>query len=137
MAHLAINGGEKARTKPWPSWPVWDEREIKALEEVVRSGRWGRIYEGSKVEEFENLIILKTSGEEDLHQEGGSRRALKNSFRHPAAELCRPFLGDPVELPVGPAVLGDDLDRSESLFGQPRERLVDVTLLRRPEVFHG
>ena len=53
MAHLAINDGEEVRTKPWPGWPVWDEREIKALEAVVRSGRWGRIYEGSKVEEFE------------------------------------------------------------------------------------
>ena len=53
MAKLAINGGEKVRTKPWPTWPVWDEREIKALEEVVRSGHWGRLYEGSKVEQFE------------------------------------------------------------------------------------
>ena len=53
MAALAINGGEKVRTKPWPTWPVWDEREIKAVEEVVRSGHWGRLYEGSKVEEFE------------------------------------------------------------------------------------
>ena len=53
MARLAINGGEKVRTKAWPTWPVWDEREIKALEEVVRSGCWGRLREGSRVEEFE------------------------------------------------------------------------------------
>ena len=53
MAKLAINRGEKVRTKPWPAWPVWDEREIEALEEVVRSGRWGRLREGSRVEEFE------------------------------------------------------------------------------------
>jgi len=53
VAKLAINGGEKVRTKPWLTWPVWDEREIKALEEVVRSGHWGRLYEGSRVEQFE------------------------------------------------------------------------------------
>ncbi len=43
MAKLAVNGGDKVRTKPWPSWPVWDEREIEALEDVVRSGHWGRL----------------------------------------------------------------------------------------------
>ncbi len=56
MAALAINGGEKVRTKPWPTWPVWDEREIKALEEVVRSGHWGRLYENSRAEEFEKAF---------------------------------------------------------------------------------
>jgi len=56
MSKLAINGGEKVRTKPWPEWPVWDEREIKALEEVIRSGHWGRLYEGSKVEKFEKAF---------------------------------------------------------------------------------
>lgn len=56
MPKLAINGGEKVRTKPWPKWPVWDEREIKALEKVIRSGHWGRLYEGSKVEEFEKAF---------------------------------------------------------------------------------
>jgi len=58
MARLAVNGGDKVRTKPWPRWPVWDEREIKALEEVVRSGRWGRLYEGSRVEEFEKSFSV-------------------------------------------------------------------------------
>ena len=53
MPKLAISGGERARTKPWPPWPVWDDREIKALEETVRSGRWGRMYDGSRVAELE------------------------------------------------------------------------------------
>lgn len=56
MPRLAINGGERVRTKPWPQWPVWDEREIAALEEVVRSGHWGRLYEGSRVEQFEKAF---------------------------------------------------------------------------------
>ena len=53
MAKLAINGAEKVRTQPWPTWPVWDEREIDALADVVRGGRWGRMYDGSRVEALE------------------------------------------------------------------------------------
>jgi len=63
MPELAINGGEKIRTKPWPRWPVWDEREIKALEEVVRSGHWGRLYEASKVEQFEKAFAAYQDAE--------------------------------------------------------------------------
>jgi dTDP-4-amino-4,6-dideoxygalactose transaminase len=56
MSKLAINGGEKIRTKPWLKWPVWDEHEIKALEEVIRSGHWGRLDGGTKVAEFEKAF---------------------------------------------------------------------------------
>jgi len=38
---LAINGGTPVRTAPWPSWPVWDQRELSALDQVRRSGNWG------------------------------------------------------------------------------------------------
>lgn len=41
MAKLAIQGGNPVRTKPWPKWPVWDEREEKAVVEVIRRGDWG------------------------------------------------------------------------------------------------
>jgi len=52
VGQLAVNGGEKVRTKPFPAWPVFDEREVKALEEVCRSGQWGCL-SGSKVSDFE------------------------------------------------------------------------------------
>jgi len=43
MAKLAINGGEKTITRDLgKKWPVWDEREEKAVLEVVRSGIWWR-----------------------------------------------------------------------------------------------
>ena len=48
--HLAINGGQPSRTKPFPSWPIYDEREEKALLEVLHSAKWG--IGGSKGEEF-------------------------------------------------------------------------------------
>ena len=63
MPKLAVNGGERVRTKPWPRWPVWDEREIKALEKVVRSGHWGRLYENSTVEKFEKAFAAYQDAE--------------------------------------------------------------------------
>jgi dTDP-4-amino-4,6-dideoxygalactose transaminase len=41
MARLAIRGGAPVRKAPWPQWPVYDDREIAALTEVVRSRNWG------------------------------------------------------------------------------------------------
>ena len=41
MSELAILGGPKTRTDAYPDWPVWDERDLQAVAEVVRSGRWG------------------------------------------------------------------------------------------------
>lgn len=41
MSKLAIDGGEKVRTKSFPGWPVWDETEENALKSVLESGQWG------------------------------------------------------------------------------------------------
>ena len=41
MSELAILGGPKTRTEPYPAWPVWDQRDIDAVTAVVKSGRWG------------------------------------------------------------------------------------------------
>jgi dTDP-4-amino-4,6-dideoxygalactose transaminase len=41
MSDLAILGGPKTRTEPYPEWPVWDQRDIDAVTEVIKSGRWG------------------------------------------------------------------------------------------------
>jgi len=38
---LAIHGGVKLRTRPWPSWPEHGEPERAALERVLASGSWG------------------------------------------------------------------------------------------------
>ncbi|MBM4046687.1 MAG: DegT/DnrJ/EryC1/StrS family aminotransferase [Planctomycetes bacterium] len=51
MGKLAVKGGKPVRVgKPWPSWPVHDERERKALLGVLESGKW---WWGEKVKEFE------------------------------------------------------------------------------------
>ena len=41
MSELAILGGTKTRKEPYPDWPIWDQRDIDAVTEVIRSGRWG------------------------------------------------------------------------------------------------
>lgn len=41
MSKLALLGGEPVRKKPFPGWPVWDQKERKALLEVLESGIWG------------------------------------------------------------------------------------------------
>jgi len=41
MSELAILGGPRTRVEPYPEWPVWDQRDIEAVSEVIRSGRWG------------------------------------------------------------------------------------------------
>jgi dTDP-4-amino-4,6-dideoxygalactose transaminase len=51
LSVLAINGGKPVRTKSFPKWPVYDESEIKALNDVLESGLWG--IGGKKVPEFE------------------------------------------------------------------------------------
>jgi len=56
MAKLAINGGDKVRTKPWPTWPIWDECEINAVTDVIKSGQWGRLAEDSRCKQFEEAF---------------------------------------------------------------------------------
>ena len=53
MSELAILGGSKTRTEPYPEWPVWDQRDVDAVVEVVKSGRWGGYpYPGPKTAEL-------------------------------------------------------------------------------------
>ena len=53
MPELAILGGSRTRIEPYPEWPVWDERDIQAVTEVIRSGRWGGFpYPGPKTTEL-------------------------------------------------------------------------------------
>lgn len=49
---LALLGGSPVRTRPFPSWPVFDHAEEARLLRTLRSGRWGRL-QGPEVTEFE------------------------------------------------------------------------------------
>lgn len=52
---LARNGGPKSVERNF-EWPVFDEQEIKAVEEVMRSGKWGSPNCQDKVGEFEQAF---------------------------------------------------------------------------------
>jgi dTDP-4-amino-4,6-dideoxygalactose transaminase len=41
MGKLAITGGKPVRTKPFASWPVYDRKEERAVQQVLKSRNWG------------------------------------------------------------------------------------------------
>src|SRR5262249_38347491 len=55
MSELALLGGKKAKTKPFPLWPQFDDAERKALNEVLESRVWWRT-PGTKTLEFEQAF---------------------------------------------------------------------------------
>jgi len=94
MSKLAINGGKPlrdAKAKPWPRWPVWDEKEEKGLLEVLRSGVWS--YNGLKELEF-NKAFAKFVGTEYAISVANGTVALQL-----ALEACGVGLGDEVIVP--------------------------------------
>src|ERR1700745_3576920 len=55
MAKLALLGGEKTKTKPFPAWPQFDETERRALNDVLESRVWWRT-PGTKTLDFERAF---------------------------------------------------------------------------------
>ncbi len=41
MSELALLGGTPVRTKPFPAWPIWDEKDVEAITRALRNGKWG------------------------------------------------------------------------------------------------
>jgi dTDP-4-amino-4,6-dideoxygalactose transaminase len=41
MSKLAVLGGEPIRKDPFPSWPIFDDRDITAVTDTIKTGRWG------------------------------------------------------------------------------------------------
>jgi 3-amino-5-hydroxybenzoate synthase len=52
MSNLAISGGNKVRTTPFPAWPYYDETEREAVNRVLDSRNWWA-NQGTEVKEFE------------------------------------------------------------------------------------
>ena len=55
VTKLALHGGLPVRgeDRVWPSWPVWDDAERKALNEVLESEQW---WYGDRVRAFEKAF---------------------------------------------------------------------------------
>ncbi|GAA4469123.1 DegT/DnrJ/EryC1/StrS family aminotransferase [Nibrella saemangeumensis] len=52
---LAINGGAKTIIRSFP-WPVYDESDVQAVADIVRSGKWGDPDCADRVEAFERAF---------------------------------------------------------------------------------
>jgi dTDP-4-amino-4,6-dideoxygalactose transaminase len=96
MAKLAINGGEKAINRSLGKrWPIWDEREEKALMEVLHSGRWWGGGEGSKVWEFEDTFAEYHNAKYGVSTNSGTQaliNTLKGANVDPGDEVLTPAL---------------------------------------------
>ncbi|HYA48034.1 MAG TPA: DegT/DnrJ/EryC1/StrS family aminotransferase [archaeon] len=55
MSELALLGGRKAKRKPFPVWPQYDDKERRALQEVLESRVWWRT-PGTRTLEFEKAF---------------------------------------------------------------------------------
>ncbi len=63
MSVLALFGGEPVRREPWPQWPVFDERDVQAVSDVVRSGQWGGFpYPGPQTQTFLRRFLEMQGG---------------------------------------------------------------------------
>jgi dTDP-4-amino-4,6-dideoxygalactose transaminase len=101
MAQLAINGGPKAIGREiGKPWPVWDEREEKALLEVLHSGIWwrggyGEDAKGSKVVAFEDAFAAYQSAKYAVAVTNGTTAlecALKSAGVEAGDEVIVPAL---------------------------------------------
>lgn len=69
----ALLGGPPVRSAAFPSWPVADDLEERALVEVVRSRRWNR---GTRVEAFEREYAALTGASHCLAVANGTSALL-------------------------------------------------------------
>jgi len=95
MAKLAINGGKKTITRPLHRHSVWDEREEKALLEVLHSGRWWGGGPGSKVWEFEDAFAQYQHARYGVATSSGTQAlicALRAAGVEPGDEVLVPAL---------------------------------------------
>ncbi len=67
MAKLAIKGGKPVREKQYANWPIFGDEEMRAAEDVLKSGRWAHIMsypmlfgdnleDSSKIEELSKMF---------------------------------------------------------------------------------
>ena len=115
MSALALLGGEKAKGKPFPIWPHYDEAEERALKQVLESRIWWRT-PGTKTLAFEQAFA----------QFHGARHGIAVTNGTAALEVAMAGLG----IGAGHEVILPDFTfvatASAVLFAQALPVLVDV-----------
>ena len=124
MSKLAMDGGEKVRTKPFPGWPVWDESEMEALKGVLESGNWG--INNSAVGEFEEKFAAYVGVKHGICVTNGTS-SLEISLL--AADVGR---GNEVIVTKDRVILSKALNLQYSIPGEAEARVyVKPKLLKR------
>jgi len=120
MSALALVGGNKAKNKAFPVWPYYDEKEERALREVLESRVWWRT-PGNRTLEFERAFAA-------FH---GARHGIAVTNGTAALEVTMAGLG----ITAGDEVIVPDFTfvatASAVLFANALPVLVDVD----PETF--
>lgn len=88
----ALLGGKKVRTESFPAWPRFNEREERALLDVLRSGKWYR-GNGQSVKQFEQSYAALTGARQALAVANGT------SALFVALNACGVEPGDEVIVP--------------------------------------
>ncbi len=86
MAKLAIQGGKPVREGSWPVWPMYDERELEGVREVLESRCWcalpyifsgkGRDFASSKVVQLEQAFAAYHDCAHGIAMDSGSAALL-------------------------------------------------------------
>ena len=120
MSQLALLGGKKSKSKPFPLWPQFDDTERQGLNEVLESRVWWRT-PGTKTLEFEEAFAR-------FH---GARHGLAVTNGTAALEVAMAAIG----LQPGDEVIVPDFTfvatASAVLFANALPVLVDV----RPDTY--
>src|SRR5436853_7547694 len=120
MSELALLGGRKAKNKAFPEWPMYDDKERRALMDVLESRVWLRT-PGTKTLEFERAFAA-------FH---GARHGIAVTNGTAALEVTMAGLG----ITAGDEVIVPDFTfvatASAVLFANALPVLVDVD----PETF--
>ncbi|MDF1513169.1 MAG: DegT/DnrJ/EryC1/StrS family aminotransferase [Anaerolineae bacterium] len=73
MSDLAYLGGEPVRRDPYPTWPVFDDRDIAMVTEIIKSGNWGGFpYPGPHTQTFIREFLALQGGEHAVAMANGT-----------------------------------------------------------------
>jgi dTDP-4-amino-4,6-dideoxygalactose transaminase len=144
---LAINGGKPVRTAPFTAWPMFDEREVEAITDVVRSGKWGCLV-GDKVHQFEREFavfqqarygICVVNGTAALQiamravGAGAGDEVITTSYTFIATPNAALSLGAvPVFCDIDPDTYGIDATKAEALITERTRAILPVHIFGCP-----